>query len=94
MIGAFARMLGSRERILSVEENERGYALKARDDHGGDSVRDARDTPPEGFVEKISDEGGDVYMSPIVEAWRHIFRRKPTVSSMAEKVQTSSEAQE
>lgn len=87
-------MLGSRERILSVEENERGYSLKARDPHGADTTRDGRDAPPEGFVEKISDEGGDVYMSPIVEALRNLFRRKPTVSSMAEKVQMPSEGKE
>lgn len=36
----------------------------------------ARDTPPERFVEKIADEGGDVYVAPVLEALRATLRAK------------------
>lgn len=35
----------------------------------------ALDAPPERFTEKISDEGGDVYIAPLVEALRAAVRR-------------------
>lgn len=35
----------------------------------------AQGTPPEGFTEKISDEGGDVYVAPMLEALRAALRR-------------------
>lgn len=39
---------------------------------------EARDAPPERFVEKISDEGGDVYFSPVLDALRETLRSKRT----------------
>lgn len=33
-------------------------------------------SPPEGFVQKFPHEGGDVYVSPIVETLRHVLRGK------------------
>lgn len=76
MIGAFARMLGARERVLAVEHDpESGYAV--RSSAAVPSERAGRDGPPEAFVaERVSDEGGDVYVIPILEAFRGLFRRK------------------
>lgn len=97
MIGAFARMFGSRERLLSYEEAGTGYSLKSRADEG-DQTAEARDAPPEMFVEKVPDEGGDVYVAPLVEALRRVFRRRreegeeasgdATVPALPEKDQT------
>ena len=36
----------------------------------------ARDAPPERFVEKLSDEGGDVYIAPVLEALRAALRAR------------------
>lgn len=58
MIGAFARKLGAKDRVPSVEEIE------------------AQGAPPEGFVEKIPHEGGDVFMSPVLETLRNVLRAR------------------
>ena len=78
MIGAFARMLGARERLLTVEptEDQQGYATRAQTPGHAPTRREARDAPPEGFVAKIPDEGGDVYMVPLLEALRDWVRRQ------------------
>jgi hypothetical protein len=78
MIGAFARMLGARERLLAVEptEDQQGYATSAQAPGGVPTRREARDAPPEGFVEKVTDDGGDVYMVPMLEALRDWVRRR------------------
>lgn len=77
MIGAFARMLGAKERLLAVEETEnRGYATMAAGPQGVEAREGARDAPPEAFVERVSDEGGDVYLSPMIEALRSWVRRQ------------------
>lgn len=70
-------MFGSRERLLSYEETtQNGLEVKARVEGGGDLVAQAQDAPPEMFVHKVSDEGGDVYLSPMVEMLRRVFRRR------------------
>lgn len=70
-------MFGSRERLLSYEETtQNGFEVKARTEGGGDLVAQAHDAPPEMFVHKVSDEGGDVYVSPMVEMLRRVFRRR------------------
>lgn len=40
----------------------------------------ANDAPPERFTQKISDEGGDVYVAPMLEALRAAYARgrRPT----------------
>lgn len=78
MIGAFARMLGARERLLAVEstEDQQGYATRAHAPGGVAERKEARDAPPENFVEKVPDEGGDVYMVPMLEALREWVRRR------------------
>ena len=58
MIGAFARKLGAKDRVPSVDEIE------------------AAGAPPEGFVEKIPHEGGDVYVSPVLETLRNVLRQR------------------
>ena len=35
----------------------------------------AQSSPPEGFVEKFPHEGGDVYVSPMLETLRQLFRK-------------------
>lgn len=35
----------------------------------------SHDAPPEGFTQKISDEGGDVYVAPMLEALRAALAR-------------------
>jgi hypothetical protein len=79
MIGAFARMLGARERLLAIEptEDQQGYATRAHEPGGGIAPRkEASDAPPEGFVHKVADEGGDVYVVPMLEALRDWVRRR------------------
>ena len=78
MIGAFARKLGARERLLAVETTEEphGYATRAHEPGGVAPRKEARDAPPEGFVERVQDEGGDVYMVPMLEALRDWVRRR------------------
>lgn len=77
MIGAFARMLGARERLLVVEETEdQGYATRAQAPGRPDARKEAHDAPPEGFVHRVRDEGGDVYVSPMLEALRDWVRRR------------------
>lgn len=84
VIGAFARMLGSRERLISYEETTaNAYSMKARNDDGQDSVSEAADAPPEAFVQRISDEGGDVYVAPVLEALRLWIRRRIAGSEQA-----------
>ena len=79
MIGAFARMLGARERLLAVEETEdQGYATRAQAPGRPDARTETRDAPPAGFVERVQDEGGDVYVAPMVEALRDWLRRRKT----------------
>ena len=33
--------------------------------------------PPAGFVEKFEHEGGDVYVSPMIETLRNVLRGRP-----------------
>lgn len=76
MIGAFARMLRHKDHVEAVEGSpEAGWAVRTRE---GAHLPETRDAPPERFVERVSDEGGEVYMSPVVEAFRTLFRRKPS----------------
>lgn len=77
LIGAFARMLRTRDRVLSVEETEgNGYAVKATGAGRFAEHPAAADSPPEGFVEKLPHEGGDVYVAPMLEAMRAWMRRR------------------
>lgn len=77
MIGAFARMLRTRERVLAVEETEgQGYAVKAGGPGAFEELAGRPDAPPEGFVEKVPHEGGDVYIAPMLEAMRSWMRRR------------------
>lgn len=97
MIGAFARMLGSRDRVLSVEETEgNGYAVKGRTPAVMEVVPQQGDQPPEAFVERLPHEGGDVYFVPVLEALREWLRkgRKETLPSPSENPQTVSSGQE
>lgn len=87
MIGAFARMLGSRSRVLSVEED---HTIRAREERGYAEHRtSAPDAPPEAFVEKVADEGGDVYVMPFMDALRAALRGKRADPSKAEPEATS-----
>lgn len=77
VIGAFARMIGARDRVLTVEESaEQGYAVTAAGEGGYAAHAEGRDAPPEAFVERISDEGGDVYVVPMLEALRQWVKRR------------------
>jgi hypothetical protein len=74
MIGAFARILGSRERIVSCEQTaDHAYAVKTRGP-AGDVSAESADAPPERFVERIPHEGGDVIFAPMLETLRAILR--------------------
>lgn len=80
MIGAFARMIGQRQRVLSVDET---YGVKAQTAGGIADHAAPTDAPPERFVAKVSDEGGDVYLSPMVESLR-AWLRKTRAGAVAE----------
>lgn len=69
MIGAFARMLRSRDRVLSYEDTPEGHRVN------GDAGQ-TPDAPPVAFVAKHSDEGGDVYVAPVLDALRSALRRR------------------
>lgn len=87
MIGAFARMLGSRSRVLSVEEN---YAVRTRGERGyREHAAGTGDAPPAAFVEKVSDEAGDVYVMPFLEALRAALRGRRADPSKVEPEHTS-----
>lgn len=74
MIGAFARMLRPKDHVEAVDGSpEAGWAIRSRE---GQHLPEVRDAPPEAFVERVSDEGGEVYLAPVVEALRQLFRRK------------------
>lgn len=62
MIGAFARMVGRQSRIVSTENYD-------------EIAAGAGDAPPEGFVHKVADEGGDVFFAPMVDLLRESLRR-------------------
>ena len=51
-----------------------------------------RDAPPERFVEKVEDEGGAVFLAPVLEALRETLRARRTrgadASSPAPKAAT------
>jgi hypothetical protein len=92
MIAAFARMLGSRERVLSCEETSGSYSVRTRNaDDGVDAATVAQDAPPEQFVERIPHEGGDVYLAPVLDTLRAVLRSAlgrgdaGTVSGVSEK---------
>lgn len=73
MIGAFARMLGNRDRVLTFEQTgDHAYAVRTRGDAAVSS--ESRDQPPERFVERIPHEGGDVVFAPILETLRAVLR--------------------
>lgn len=77
MIGAFARKLGKSDRILSYEQTAQDtIAVQSRHESERDSVTEARDAPPEAFVERLAYPGGDVYMVPLIEAMRQWFKRR------------------
>lgn len=69
MIGAFARMLRSRDRVLSYEDTPEGHRVN------GDAGQ-TPDAPPVAFVAKHSEEGGDVYVAPVLDALRAALRRR------------------
>ena len=79
MIGAFARMLGNRDRVLTCEQTgDHQWAVRTRGDAA--QANEGRDQPPEQFVERIPHEGGDVVFAPILETLRAVLRsgrRKP-----------------
>lgn len=73
MIGAFARMLGTRDRVLTFEQTgDHAYSVRSREDAA--NANEARDQPPEQFVERIPHEGGDVVFAPILETLRAVLR--------------------
>lgn len=59
MIGNFARILRGSPRPVDIEKE----------------LAEAKGEPPERFVEKISDEGGDVYVAPVLETLRAAVKR-------------------
>lgn len=75
MIGAFARMLGSQDRVLACEQTG-DHAYAVRTSGAADQTRESRDQPPEGFVERIAHEGGDVFFAPLLETLRNILRAR------------------
>lgn len=75
MIGAFARMLGRGNRVLTVEESGNALQVRTRG-QTGDVTSETNDGPPERFVERIPHEGGDVVIAPILDALRAILRRE------------------
>lgn len=78
MIGAFARMLGSRDRILTLEETGANtYDLRTRTAEG-DATHSGSDAPPEAFSERIPHEGGDVWVVPVLETLRRVLKARAT----------------
>lgn len=97
MIGAFARRLGPRDRILSYEETGEGVATTARTPEGVATLSPAADAPPEAFAQKLEHDGGNVYVVPMLEALREWLRksRKPaTLSGVSENAEYPSDPKE
>lgn len=76
MIGAFARKLPSSGSATEVEFEVEGAALRYLAASG--EVREDKETDPlpRAFTERLEYEGGDLVVSPILEAFRNAFRRK------------------
>jgi hypothetical protein len=75
MIGAFARMLGNRERIVSCEQTaDHAWSVSSRGPEG-DAQAQGHDGPPERFVERFPHEGGDVFLAPMLDTLRAVLRR-------------------
>lgn len=75
MIGAFARKLGSRERVLQCEQTgDHAYAVRATSDDGLRASEGA-DAPPERFVERYEYDGGNVFLAPILDTLRAVLKR-------------------
>lgn len=88
LIGAFARMLGTRERVVSVSEtSDHTYAVTAQTPGAPERLSENRDAPPEAFVQKLNEEGGTVYVAPMLEALRELLRRRraSTLPEVSEK---------
>jgi hypothetical protein len=72
MIGAFARMFASHR---PGEEPAAARAGTVRE-MGLTRSSEVPDPPPEAFVDSVHDEGGTVYVSPILETFRNLFRKE------------------
>ncbi len=70
MIGVFARMFSSSNRVTEVRELDAGVEVGARRDGGVESKSVIADEPPVAFSEKLETEGGTVYVVPFIEAFR------------------------
>lgn len=71
-------MFGSSARVVSVEEEEGkkgAYSVQAWSRAGSPSGGSASDAPPDAFVQRIEHPGGDVVVSPILEALRAWLRK-------------------
>lgn len=80
MIGLFAKMFGNRERVVEIAPaDESGSAYEVRSQEDGAPARTTRadEATPEGFVERVPSEGGDVLYVPFLEMLRRAVRRKP-----------------
>ena len=54
----------------------------------------AQDAPPERFTQKISDEGGDVYVAPMLEALRAALAAKVKRGQASEESSTTAPQRE
>lgn len=76
MIGAFARMVGRRDRVVQIEDHEtEGFALRTKRGAAYEAHDTATDAPPEAFVHSVADEGGVVIFAPVLDALRSTLRR-------------------
>lgn len=77
MIGAFARKFPSSGSATEVEFEVEGGARRYRAASG--EVREDKETDPlpGAFTERLEYDGGDVVVSPILEAIRNAFRKRP-----------------
>lgn len=71
-------MFGSKERVeeIAPTEGDTGYEIRSREPQAPGRVTSAEDMAPEGFVEKVKTEGGDVYYVPFLEALRSALKRR------------------
>lgn len=78
MIGLIARMFRSSERVVHVAEleNDKGFEVKASSGPEGDRTVVVDDIPPAPFVESMTYEGGEVVVSPLLDALSDWLHRK------------------
>lgn len=85
VIGVFAKMFGTHERVTEITPTETGYEVGAKAPGDVEKKATVEEGPPRAFVERMAYDGGDLYVIPFMEALRGWLARKRENATEAEK---------